>query len=154
MCQPRARRDQMLGKKRGERALEMNLVSSNSDFQGGRDFSFVFKVGDFKDRRGAVMVTTRRCLMSGDVLKTLFLVEGSCHTWTCSLEWRAGKPFYSFLLFPPFLTSLHPLSPVLALLHFSPRLILNPSSYPRFWLRCFFLMRHLAILSPRKQGWK
>lgn len=154
MCQPRAWRDQMLGKKRGERALEMNLVSSNSDFQGGRDFSFVFKVGDFKDRRGAVMVTTRRCLMSGDVLKTPLPCRGLLSHLDRLSEWRAGKPFYSFLLFPPFRTSLHPLSPVLALLHFSPRLILNPSSYPRFWLRCFFLMRHLAILSPRKQGWK
>lgn len=105
---------------------------------GRQRFSFVFKVGDFKDRRGAVMVTTRRCLMSGDVLKTPLPCRGLLSHLDTLSKWRAGKPFYSFLLFPPFPTSLHPLSPVLALLRFSPCLILNPRSYPRFWLRCFF----------------
>lgn len=86
---------------------------------GRQRFSFVFKVGDFKDRRGAVLVTTRRYLMSGDVLKTPLPCRGLLSHLDTPSEWKAGKPFYSFLQFPPLLTSLHLLSPILALLHFS-----------------------------------
>lgn len=51
-----------------------------------------------------MLVTTRRYLMSGDVLKPLFLVKGSCPTWTCCLNGGQENLFipssYSLLFHP------------------------------------------------------